>query len=217
MSEAKKIFVVGAGGHARVVLDAILMQPHTFQVTAITDSNVNLHGKTLYGLPIAGDESVWENLKRSGVIHSVVAIGDNKARARMADKLRYGGFELVNVIHPSAVVSPHAHLEKGIVVMAGAIIQSGAEVHDNVIINTGASIDHDCVIERHVHIAPGSHLGGNVQISEGTLVGIGSSVVPHTTIGKWCVIGAGSVVKDEIGSWQMAAGVPARIIKPLSQ
>lgn len=208
--------VVGAGGHAKVVLDTLLLRRDEFEVACLTDSNPHLHGKKLFDIPIRGDEDCWLETLRDGIDSAIVAVGENRVRGQISHRLKEVGFQLVNAIHPYAYVSPHAELEQGIAVMAGAIIQPGAQIHESAIINTGASIDHDCIIERNVHIAPGTHLGGNVHISEGTLVGIGTSIIPGITIGKWSVIGSGSVVKDDLCSFQLAVGVPARIVKQVT-
>lgn len=211
-----QVMIVGAGGHARVVLDAFRLRPDEFEVACFTDSNPMLHGHNLYGIPIRGDESAWQEILLSGVEYAHVAVGDNRVRGKLAHKLKEIGFRLANAIHPHAWISPQAHLEQGIAAMAGAVIQAEAAIHECVIVNTGASVDHDCIVERNAHIAPGSHLGGNVHVGEGTLIGIGCSVIPGAILGRWSVIGAGSVVKDEIGSFQIAVGAPARIVKQLS-
>lgn len=55
---------------------------------------------------------------------------------------------------------------------------------------------------------------GPVEIGDGTWIGIGVSILPNVKIGLNCVVGAGSVVTRDIPDYCVAAGVPARVIKP---
>lgn len=59
----------------------------------------------------------------------------------------------------------------------------------------------------------GISLGGGVQIGDETWVGIHASVIGPVKIGKHCVIGANSVVTNNIPDYSVAVGVPARVIK----
>lgn len=54
------------------------------------------------------------------------------------------------------------------------------------------------------------------KVSIGSFVRIFSGVIiaPGVTIGEGAVIGAGSVVINDIPPWSLAAGVPAKVIKP---
>ena len=80
---------------------------------------------------------------------------------------------MVNIKHPSALISGNAKLANGIMVAAGAIINCDVTIKDGVIVNTGSTIDHDCVLN-FLHISPGCNLAGNVTIGEKTWVGIGT-------------------------------------------
>jgi sugar O-acyltransferase (sialic acid O-acetyltransferase NeuD family) len=140
----------------------------------------------------------------------VIAIGDNKIRKTVAEKVTHS-FGIVQAI--SAEVDISVVVGKGSQIIHGAIIQADSKIGNHSIINTGASVDHDCSIGDYCHIAPQVTLCGNVTVGEGTIVGAGSTVIPGITIGKWCKIGAGSVVTKNIPDHSIAVGNPARIIK----
>jgi UDP-perosamine 4-acetyltransferase len=156
------------------------------------------------GLTVLGSDDILPELFRSGVQHAFVALGDNRARLSVSQRLAHSGFRLVNAVSRRAVVSRHARLGTGVAIMPGAVINADAVLEDGAIVNTGASIDHDCRIGRYAHIAPGSSLAGNVTIGEGVLLGAGSSVIPGRSVGPWSIIGAGEIT---------AVGVPARVVK----
>ncbi|MBI5105119.1 MAG: acyltransferase [Solirubrobacterales bacterium] len=54
-----------------------------------------------------------------------------------------------------------------------------------------------------------------VVVGAGTWLGINVTVLPGVTIGQGCVIGAGSVVTRDVPDFHIAAGVPARVLRPV--
>lgn len=205
-----KVMIVGGGGHARVIVDTLLLRPEEFQPIGLTDADTEKHGETVLGFPILGDDGVWSEIRAQGVGAAIVAIGQNRLRAQLAIQLCNEGFELINAVHPNAVISHHARLGAGIAVMAGAVVNAGTLISDNVILNTAASVDHDCVIERDVHVAPGVHLGGAVRVGRGALIGIGAAVVPRISVGEWSIVGAGAAVIRDVPPESTVVGIPAR-------
>lgn len=206
MSHGERIAVIGAGGHAKVVLGAL--QALGMPVTAVFDDNPSTWGTQILGVPVVGAVS---RLREEGYRRAVIAIGDNATRRRMAAELR--GIEWVRVVHPQAWIHPSVQLGEGTVVFAGAVIQPEARIGSHVIINTGATVDHECLVHSYAHLAPGVHLAGRVEIGEGAFVGIGSSVIQCCKVGAWAVVGAGAAVVRDIPDGVTAVGVPARVIK----
>lgn len=206
MAEQKTICVLGAGGHAKVVIATL--RAAGYFVERVLDDDPARHGKEILGAPVAGLLSVIEEAK---VSRAVIAIGDNQSRQKIA--ARFGNTDWATVIHPTAIVDPTATIGPGTVVFAGAIIQPDAIIGAHAIINTGATIDHDCRIGDYAHIAPGCHICGNVTIGEGVLMGVGSVVIPGISIGAGTTVGAGSVIIKGLPHSCVAAGSPARILR----
>jgi len=197
-----EVYIIGAGGHAKVVLDALKLEGrHT--VKSLIDPS---EAANIKSYPILND---WKNLPPS---HFVVAIGDNGTRLRCFAELCQTGWKPVTIVHPHACIASDAILGLGTVVLAGAIINSASVVGANVIVNTAATIDHDSNISDHVHLGPGSHLGGGVEVGEGALIGLGANVIPYKKIGAWSIVAAGACVTSSIADKQKIAGVPARPI-----
>lgn len=53
----------------------------------------------------------------------------------------------------------------------------------------------------------------SVRIGNWSFLGAGCIVLPGSTIGKYCIIGAGAVVKGDIPDYSVVAGKSAKIIK----
>ncbi|MGG4107929.1 acetyltransferase [Paenibacillus lautus] len=205
---SKKVLVVGGGGHAKVVIDILKGYDDCYEIIGFTSQTSDI--ENILGVPYLGDDSIIPNLQIANCF--IVAIGNNKTRKNIFERLIRLGLEPINAISQSSYVSPNAHIGRGIVVVAGAVINPCSTIHDNVIINTLTGIDHDCVVGAHAHIAPGSSLAGGVKVGEGAFIGMKASVIPEKTIGEWSVVGSGAVVVSDIPSAVTVVGVPAKKI-----
>ncbi len=208
-----KCVIIGAGGHGKVVLE-ILQAAKKHQPVGFVDADPSLAGKKVGGLPVLGAANVLGKLKSQKIKGAIIAIGDNRARRSYAQVLKQHGFELINAVHPKAIVSPSATLGKGIVVAMGAVVGSEAVVDDLAIINTSAVVDHECVIEEAAHICPTAALAGRVRIGACAFVGLGAKILPCLTIGPEAIVGAGAVVLRDLPQGVTAVGVPAKVVKP---
>lgn len=215
MSGAIPVIVIGAGGHARVVADALLASGR--RLLGFTDMDAARHGQTLLGLPVlGGDEALagWspeavELANGLGTV-TVPAPGQVLPRQRVQQQLAAAGWRFVTVRHPSAVVSPFADLAAGVQVMAGAVVQAGARLGEGSLVNTGALIDHDVQIGAYCHVAPGAVVCGDVRIGTACHIGAGAVLRQGVVLGDQVLVGAGAVVLQAVTGPAVVVGVPAR-------
>ncbi|WP_168355985.1 acetyltransferase [Sphingomonas gei] len=202
---SKSLVIFGAGGHAKVVLDALFASGGDFGRIELRDGDPELWGKLVLGLAI-GPLHISSELAETPC-H--IAIGNADIRRRIAAEIHSAGGNLVTIAHPRAIVSPHATLGAGSFIAAGAIIAPNAVVGEAVIVNHSAIVDHDCLVGAFSHIAPGAVLGGGVTIGRRTLIGAGATILPGCSIGSETIIGAGAVVTRTIGDREKVIMVPA--------
>ena len=203
----RRIHVIGAGGHAKVVVRTLL--DCGYLVQAIFDDNARRWGSQLLGCPVCGPV---ERIENAPGIPAIIAIGDNGTRQAIARR-----FDLVwaTVAHPSALVDSTVRLGRGTVVLHRAVIQPDCRVGDHAIVNTAATVDHDCVLGDFSHVAPGTHLSGAVTLGNGVMLGIGAVVTPGRRIGDATIVGAGAVLASHLPPGVVAYGVPARAQRAL--
>lgn len=208
------IIVIGAGGHAKVLIDC-LQQQENVNVIGILDTNSASHHQEILGVRILGDEDKLKEFSPHNV-QLVNAIGSTDIplkRKKIFLQLKEKGYHFFSVVHPSAYIGRLVNLGEGIQIMAGCIVQTNSTIGINTIINTGTIIEHDCHIKDHVHLAPGVKLAGNVYIDDSCHLGIGAVVIQGITIKNNSLIGAGSVVINNVEQGQRMAGIPAKNIK----
>jgi sugar O-acyltransferase (sialic acid O-acetyltransferase NeuD family) len=206
----EELVVIGAGGHAKMVIEAARSRTE-LRVVACLDLQTSLTECLGVRVFEESDETI-DSFLRSGSCF-FVALGDNRLREKITKQLVTKGCRIATIIAASATVSPSASIGEGTVVMPKATIGASARVGKGAIVNTASSIDHDTLIEDFVHIAPGCHLAGNVKVDAGSMLGIGTCVVPSIHIGAWATLGANSTVIRDVPSHSTWVGSPARCIR----
>lgn len=141
----KKLIIIGAGGHGKVIADIAMKCGYTDIV--FLDDNADIKN--------CGRYSVIGNSSRVKGIDGdvIVAIGDSAVRRRIQESIEEK--RLAVLVHPDAVVADDVTIGKGTVVMAGTVINPGSVIGRGCIINTCASGDHDCKLGDYVHVAVG--------------------------------------------------------------
>lgn len=203
----KRLAILGAGGHGKVVADT--GECCGWNVKFFDDS---WPGRSMNGVwPIVGDASALLGHLQAfdGVL---VAIGNNGVRHLKLLELAKAGAPLVSLVHPKATISEHATIGTGSVVFAGVVVNIDADIGRGAILNTGCSVDHDCILGDGVHISPGARLAGNVRIGDLSWIGIGASVRHSICIGSQVIVGAGAAVVSDVADQLTVVGVPAKVL-----
>jgi len=200
--------VVGAGGHARVVMDALLCSDNIQNSFVFADDDVALHGLVMLGVPVRGLAS---QLIQSGT-NFHIAVGANRTREKLYHRFVDIGGVPFSVRHPSACISQFSKFSRASFVAALAVVAPASVIGLGVIINHSAVVDHDCAVGDFCHVAPGATLAGGVVLGRGVFVGAGARVLPGVTIGAEAVIGAGAVVTKNVPPNTKVLGVPGRIV-----
>jgi sugar O-acyltransferase (sialic acid O-acetyltransferase NeuD family) len=211
--------VIGAGGHARVLLD-ILRSSDPPVECALLDADPKRWGTTMMDVPIIGGDDMLPKLVQKGVRYFVIGLastGGSTLRSSLFERAIALGLKPLPVIHVRAVRSPWSEVGCGLQMFAGSVINAGAVLGTSVIVNTGAIVEHDCRIEDHVHIATGARLCGCVKVGKGAHIGAAAVVRQGIGIGEGALVGAGSVVVRDVAPHTRVAGSPAKVLETLNK
>lgn len=214
MKTNKKLAIIGAGGHAKVVLDTALLMNRWTEIVFLDDFSDGIN--EFMGFPLLGGSSLLGNEIQPDEYEIALAVGNNAARAQLFERTEQNGFVLPCIVHPNATASRFAEIGAGSVLFAQSAVNAGAFVGKGAIINTGATVDHDCVLGDFVHISPGAHLAGSTQVGDLSWLGIGSATRQGSIIGSGCIIGAGATVIQNIPDGCTAFGTPAQPLEKSS-
>ena len=204
------IYMLGAGGHSKVLLD-ILISKGKEVLGCFENKNDNI-GANILGIPILGSESHLLKLDPTS-ISLVNGIGDIATRKLAQKTLEKRGWLFESVVHSKACISKFSRFSEGCQFLAGSVINAESHLNEACIINTSAVIEHDTVIGSWSHIAPGAIICGGVNIGKNCLIGAGSVIREGLMIGDNTIVGAGSVVVKSFNGNGVLVGSPAKEIE----
>jgi sugar O-acyltransferase (sialic acid O-acetyltransferase NeuD family) len=206
-----RIILLGYSGHAYVVADAIKRIGGDL-IGYCDKAEAKFNPFNLKYLGDEKDENTITEIKSSGASF-FIGVGDNIIRKKITEYLIERGLHTTLIIHPTAIVSDYATIEKGSFISAGAMINPLAWIGKGAIINTGAVVEHECHIGEYAHIAPGTVLAGNVKVGERCFVGANAVIKQGIKVEKNSIIGAGTVVINDVAANQTWVGNPAKRIR----
>ena len=210
----KNIVLIGGGNQAHYTID-IINKERKYNIVGIIDSIHNV-GSDRFGYKVLGrQEDIIKLKEQYNIEGGIISIGDNWARYYVSSQIKkeIPDFNFVNAIHPSVVIGDNVQLGKGVIMMAGCIINPKSKIGDFTFFATGAQVDHDCNIENYSSISAGSITGGYVTLGEFSAITLGVTVVDRLKIGKNTVVGAGSLVLNDLPDNVLVYGNPSKIIK----
>ena len=208
-SSKRPVVVVGGGGHALSLIDALRVGNE--KVIGILDAEKNKDFEVL-GVPVLGDDRILVSFDRSEIF-VVIGLGISRGlhyRQALGRDLQNKGFSIRGVIHPSATIGSGVSISHTAQILTGSIIQPAVTIEDGVVINTGCRVDHNSLIREHSFISPGATICGDVSVGREVLIGAGAVIAPGVNIGDGARVGAGAVVIRDISAGQTVVGNPGR-------
>jgi UDP-perosamine 4-acetyltransferase len=207
------VIILGAGGHSKVLIDALRLR--SVEILGIVDVDPNKKGLELMGVPIIGnDEELMKYPpQKIRLVNGIGSVRVRSSRRQLFKKYKCNGYQFEKVIHPSAIIGNKVILSEGVQIMAGVVIQAESQIGVNSIINTGSLVDHDCQIGCHVHISPGVVLSGGVVVEDNAHIGTGAIIIQGMRVGANSLVAAGAVVTRDVLSGITVVGLPARELK----
>ena len=191
--------MLGAGGHAAVLLDILFGQQR--DILGLVSPQNSLDRAMFKNIPLYNDDDVMSFDKHSlRLVNGVGSLPGNLSRLEVFRRFDSLGYQFETIVASTAIVSSYAELGKGVQLMSGVIVQTGARIGNNTIVNTGAIIEHDCHIGINNHIAPGATLSGGVTTGDNVHIGTGANIIQSVKIGDNAVIGAGAVVTKDVNA-----------------
>lgn len=169
-------------------------------------------GQSVDGYPVLGTVEWLRGWKKQ--VYVTCAIGAGKTRKAIWDRVAGGDhIQPATIIDPTAIIGRGCEVGLGTIICAGTVLAIAVKTGFNCIINLNCTLGHDAVLESYCTVHPGSNLSGRVHIGTCTDIGTGSKVIQGITVSPNAILGAGTVVAQNIIVPGTYVGVPARKVK----
>tara|TARA_B100000795_G_C22693850_1_gene396738 strand:+ start:317 stop:916 length:600 start_codon:yes stop_codon:yes gene_type:complete len=198
----KSIAIIGAGGHAKVLVD-LINKLNYYKIIGFYDDNTN---SKLYNLKYLGRIIDID----ASIEYFIIGIGNDRIRKKISEENK--NLNWATLIHPTVILSNNITIDHGTVIFAGVIIQTDVKIGEHCILNTGCSIDHECVIGDFSSICPQATICGQVKIGNSCFIGANATIIQCIELGNDCIIGAGSVIIKNVDNFVKVVGNPGRKI-----
>ncbi len=211
MEEGKNpVVIVGTGPEAKIAADILGVQEVLVYGFLSTDDKFDLDD--INDVPVLGaligEEA--ETLLDDEYMKIAVAEREIPKRHQVVDYLRDKKPELVTVMHPSVILSPHARIGRGNIIQPLVVIHANAMIGSFNLIETGVVIEPEVEIGDFCTIQAGAIIARGAAIQPDVFIGHGAIIGPKVQLGQGAVIGAGSVVLREVDEFTTVFGNPAK-------
>lgn len=171
---SKRLLVLGAGGHGKVVREVAL-------------SLSDIDGKPVYDAVDFLDDNSSDAIGKIDDLgkyryqysDAFCGIGNNRIRKQLLDQAEKLGYSIPVLIHPTAYISPSAVIEAGTVVEPKAIVNANTVIHRGCIISVGAIVDHDVVVNEFIHVNAGTIVKAGARVESGRKLEAGEVVLGY--------------------------------------
>lgn len=207
----KDIIIVGAGSFGREMESWLELLPSfnkEFKIKGYLDNNLN----ALKGYPsdyrVLGKPLEYEFAENDCVL---ICVANTKAKKQLVSALR-NKVQFFTYVAPSATIAKFTEINKGSIICPNALIATNAKIGEFVIINGGSQIGHDSEIGSFSSIMANVDLGGHVILGENVFIGSNATIIPGKKIASDIIIGAGSIIFQNLKKTGTYFGNPAKLI-----
>lgn len=195
----EKILVLGMGGHAKSIVDAIERENKYEIAGYVVNECGNIVEDEKY--PILGNDNDLSELFLRGIHNAAIGIGfmgKSKLRNHLYKKLKDIGYSLPIVCDPTAIIASGISVGEGTFIGKRVVLNTDAQIGKMCIINTGAIVEHDCKVDDFSHVSVGTVLCGEVSIGAETFIGANATVIQGRKVADGCIVGAGEVIRKNV-------------------
>lgn len=207
----KKIAIIGASGFGKEIA-FLIERLSEWEIIGFYDDNVEQLNDTVYGYKILGNINELSMVTTD--LSVVCAIGKPEIRKKIIDKIQNNkNLSFPNIVDSTAIVGKSVELGMGNIICANAVLTVDIKIGDFNIINLSSTIGHDVTLSSFNTLYPTVNVSGNVTSENYVEFGTGTQVIQGLRIAEGAIIGAGSVVVQDIERYTTSVGVPAKTIK----
>lgn len=210
--DIRDLYIVGAGGVGRHILDNRIDYGLSYRNFFFIDDNKELIGNIINDGKVVGDLNYLKHLSADADV--VIGISNPRLKQQILAELE--GLKNLNfpsLISKNSWVSPDVKIGMGSIIYPNSSINTGTTIEDFVHINMNCSIGHDCRIGKASFLAPGVKLGGWTNLGRQCSMGIASTTIQNIGLARESIVGAACLVNKSYNRAVRLVGIPCREIQ----
>ena len=141
------------------------------------------------------------------------AIGNVKRRKKVVKRILSKGGKFINLIHPTAIISPSVRLGIGVAIKSYCVISSEVVIGDFTYLQSSVIMGHDVKIGKYCQINSFSFFAGYANTGDCVTVNAGAKLIQNVKVEEEAVVGMGSVVLSKVKRGTTVFGIPAKRLK----
>ncbi len=207
----KKIYIVGAGGFGRELLQWIKdineAKPR-WEIGGFLDDDPDALKSCVCDYKVVGSVSGW---RPSEDEEFALALANPRAKEKVTASMKAKGAVFASVIHPTAMLTSFSGYGEGLVMFPYSKLSVNSRAGDFVTI-LSSGIGHDVEIGDYTTISGACSILRNVKIGRRVFLAANAAVANGVTIGDDAYIGLGSIIIKDVQAGQKTFGSPARVL-----
>lgn len=215
MSEVKKIVFLGASTafyEVSEIIHIINLKEKTYEIIAILDDNIEMHGKLMRGVKVEGPLSLASNYTDAYFVFGIGSMKTRLIRQEILNKINIEEPRFISIIHPTAVIDSSAQLGYGCIIHPGVCIGNDVIIDSFAIIAVNTAIGPYAYIGKFAMITSLVAVLSRVKIGKSVFISSCSCITENVEIGNGSMIGAGTIVSRNIDKGCFFLGNPGRLI-----
>ena len=207
--------VVGAGGLGRQVMPLARMSisDSETELVFVVENDYPIAQKVINGHRVLSTTEFFST--KASERYFSIAIGDPKARERIAKSIAADVARPFSILAPNHVSFDAVTVEEGAILCPFTNISSNAKIGRFFFGNSYSSIGHDSVIGDFVNFGIGAIACGHVVVEDLAQIGPGAVIRDGSkkpiVIGRGAIVGMGAVVTKSVPPGVTVVGNPARL------
>lgn len=209
------IYVLGIGHNSIAMID--LAEDCGYEIAGLYHYNNDRTGEIYFDFKILGCTDDLLSKESLEGMNFLLTMGDNAIRTELYDKIIAKGGNVPTFVHPTATVSKRSQIGNGVLIMPQSIVQADVTIGNNTIITLNSTVSHSSTIGNNCFISGHNLIGAYVNIGDGCWIGQSCLIVSGevNSIGEKSILGAGSVLRNDMRPGCLYLGNPARLVKRL--
>ena len=206
-----KLVIIGASGFAREMFDlATICYGHNpdFRIKGFLSDGLSNIEEMGYP-PVLSKVAEYE-IQPDDVFFC--AIGKVSDRKKTVDIIQAKGGKFINLIHPTAIISPSVKLGTGVGIKAFCVLAAHVTIEDSSFLQSSVIMGHDVHIGRFCQINSFAFFAGYARVHDLCTINAGAKLIQNTLVEEGAVVGVGSVVLKRVKKGTTVFGMPAKRI-----